>query len=196
MWVGRRLGADQYIHCCKLARRVEFIAQLTRSSPYEEIRGYSFTKRLHKDLVVMPLDLKAVGIGYGERGHGLAEFENGEMVQRGFNMADLALAGGLRPRSGNRKSKGNRRERFHSGLLRRSDRPKNGKEKPSRRLRLLLRRARSAPGEWEHSCFRRTDCASPCNERERPAFRIPGLPAWRFVRRGMLAARRQTRHSR
>jgi hypothetical protein len=46
----------------------------------------------------MALDLKAVGIGYGERGHGLAEFENGEMVQRGFNMADLALAGGLRPR--------------------------------------------------------------------------------------------------
>jgi hypothetical protein len=39
------------------------------------------------------------------------------MVQRGFNVPDLALAGGLRARSGNRKSKGNRRERFHSGLL-------------------------------------------------------------------------------
>ena len=89
MWIWRGLCADQYIHCRKLACRVEFIAQFARSGPYEEIGGYSFTERLHKDLVVMPLDLKAVGIGDGERGHGLAKFENGEMVQRGFNMADL-----------------------------------------------------------------------------------------------------------
>src|ERR1035438_4568281 len=113
MWIGRRLRADQYIHCRKLACRVEFIAQFARSGPYEEIRGYSFTKRLHKDLIVMLLDLKAVGIGYGERGHGLAKFENCEMVQRGFNVTDLALVSSLRARSGNRKSKGNRRERFH-----------------------------------------------------------------------------------
>src|ERR1019366_5077370 len=195
MWVGRRLGADQYIHCCKLARRVEFIAQLTRSSPYEEIRGYSFTKRLHKDLVVMPLDLEAVGIGYGERGHRLAKFENREMVQRGFNMADLALAGGLRARSGNRKSKGNRRERFHSGLLRRNVRLKKRKGEAEPEAQTSPSPARSAPGEWEHSCFRRADCASPCTERERPSFHIPGLPDWRFVRRGMLAVHRQTRHS-
>jgi hypothetical protein len=87
-WRGR--CADQYIHGRKLARGVEFIAHFARCSPDEEIGGNSFAERLHKDLVVMPLDLKAVGIGDGERGHGLAEFENGEMVQRGFNMADAA----------------------------------------------------------------------------------------------------------
>src|ERR1700691_4503005 len=140
MWVGRRLRADQDIHCRKLACRVEFIAQLTRSRPYEEVGGYPFPERLHKDLVVMALDLEAVWIGYGERGHRLAKLKTCEMVQRGFNMTDLALTGGLRPRRGNRKSKGNRHERFHSCLQGRNICLKNGKEKPSQRPRLLLRR--------------------------------------------------------
>src|ERR1700693_6362174 len=55
-------------------------------------------------------------------------------------MADLALAGGLRARRRNRKSKGNWRERFYHALLGRNGCQKNGKEKPSQRPTLLLRR--------------------------------------------------------
>jgi hypothetical protein len=42
-------------------------------------------------------DLKAVRIANGERRNRLTEFENGEMVHRGFDVPDLALAGRLRP---------------------------------------------------------------------------------------------------
>jgi signal recognition particle GTPase len=69
----------------------------------------------------MALDLKTIRIGNGERGHGFAKFENREMVQRCLNVADLALRDGLRSRRGDRKSKGNRRERLHSGLLGRNN---------------------------------------------------------------------------
>ena len=48
----------------------------------------------------MTFDLKAVRIANGERRYRLTEFENGEMVNRGFDVPDLALAGRLRPCNG------------------------------------------------------------------------------------------------
>ena len=65
----------------------------------------------------MALHLEAVGVADCERSYGFPEFEDGEMVQRSLDVLNLTLGRGLRPRCGNRKSKGNRRERLHSGLL-------------------------------------------------------------------------------
>ena len=114
--IGRRVGAHQHVHRRKLAGRIEFVAQLPRRGPDEEICGHSFAERLHKDLVVVALNLKTVRIGDGECRHGLAEFENREMVQRRFNVTDLGLACRLRAGNGNRKHKEHGHERFHSGL--------------------------------------------------------------------------------
>ena len=109
--IGRRFGANQDIHLGELACRIEFVAQLPRRGPDKEIGGHALPKRLHKDLVVMSLDLKAVWIGDGKRRHGLAKFENRQMVQRCLDVTDLALAGRLRPGRGRNESKGKDRDR-------------------------------------------------------------------------------------
>ena len=130
MRIGRRFGANQDIHLSELACRIEFVAQFPRCGPDKEIGGHALPERLHKNLVVMSLDLKAVWIGDRKGRHGLTKFENSQMIQRGLDVTDLALAGRLRTGRDRTESKKKDRERLHGGLLGR--RVSHKKEKRSR----------------------------------------------------------------
>ena len=80
MRIELEFGANQDIHLSQLPRRIEFVAEFPRCGPDKEIGGHA-PEEAHTSLVVMPLDLKAVGIGESASVvTGFAEFENRQMI--------------------------------------------------------------------------------------------------------------------
>jgi hypothetical protein len=87
--------ADDDVHLGKIAGGVDLIRNLPRCCPDEEIGGYALFHRLDKYLVVMPLNLDRVRIGYCDRDNGFGEIDHREVIERRLDVLNLVEVGGL-----------------------------------------------------------------------------------------------------